>query len=284
MKTYSSIPGDEPVREIPCYVCGSEERLPFWKGEGFGYVRCRACGFVYQYPQPVPRALHARYDQRYFQYELENEENFFQLMLKGLRDVGFFWLERTLPVRRFLDIGCATGRLIAHLSSRGWETKGVEICHHSVCHAREHHGVDVFEGTLEEAPFEPESFSVIHSSHVIEHVPDPVSFLERIHSLLVPGGWCILVTPNREGLQARLLKERWRSAIPDHVFLFTKRHLSRLLVRAGLSPVRWKTWGGIAKGLAPEYLKRPLDVLAKWWGFGDVMIVLSRKTGALLDR
>ena len=42
-----------------------------------------ACGLVYQNPQPRQEDLASRYHDRYFAYEQENEENFFNLMRLG---------------------------------------------------------------------------------------------------------------------------------------------------------------------------------------------------------
>lgn len=83
----------------------------------------------------------------------------------------------------------------------------------------------------------------------------------------------LITTPNINGLQARLFGSRWRSAIADHLTLFTKRTLARMLRQTGFRVVRIVTWGGLAVGTAPPLLKRAADRLAKRWGFGDVMLL-----------
>jgi hypothetical protein len=85
------------------------------------------------------------------------------------------------------------------------------------------------------------------------------------------------VTPNIGGLQARLFGSEWRSAIPDHVTLFDKITLERLLAGAGLAVEKTKTWGGLAAGAAPGWIKRPVDRLSKKFGFGDVVMMVARK-------
>ena len=119
-------------------------------------------------------------------------------------------------------------------------------------------------------------FDLVHSSHVIEHVPEPGAFVDEIRRILKPGGWCITVTPSVAGFQAKLLGKHWRSAIADHVHLFSPSGLQRLFSERGMQTVRMKTWGGIAKGLAPAPVKTMVDHLAKRWGFGDVMALLVR--------
>jgi cyclopropane fatty-acyl-phospholipid synthase-like methyltransferase len=112
---------------------------------------------------------------------------------------------------------------------------------------------------------------------VIEHVPDPRSFLRSVRALLEPRGFMVLVTPNTAGLQPRLFGANWRSAIADHVHLFSRRNLERMLREEGFEILQVQTWGGLGIGTAPAWIKRPIDRLAKRLGFGDVVLVLSRR-------
>ena len=121
------------------------------------------------------------------------------------------------------------------------------------------------------------SFSLIHASHLIEHLDDPAAFAAKVSRLLAPNGMFICVTPAMDGLQARLFGQRWRSAIPDHITLFTKHTLKRLLENTGLHVEHTATWGGLAVGSAPLWLKRIADRWAKPLGFGDVVLMAARK-------
>jgi len=219
-----------------------------------------------------------RYDGEYFQYERENEDGFLQLMRLGLKDVGFDSLIPPAPEdRSFLDIGCATGRLAASLQSEGWAAEGVEVCRASAEFGTRTYGVPIFPGTLEEAAFGDGSFRFVHASHVIEHINRPDEFLKEICRILVPGGYFICTTPNCRGFQALLFRERWRSAIPDHLFLFSGRTLEKMAANAGFCTIRKKTWGGLGKGCAPGWVKSAADRLVKPLNGGDVMILLFRK-------
>jgi SAM-dependent methyltransferase len=278
MKTYFTVPKPEEQYEpVRCPVCGQGTTRPYWQFEGYAFARCVGCSHVFQNPRPRPADLARRYDEDYKQYEIENAENFFKLMQLGLADLGFDEIEASLPAgSRFIDIGCATGVLVRHMADRGWESVGVELCEGSANYGRRHRGVDIRTCTLESAAFPDAHFDLVHSSHVIEHIPEPGAFVDEIRRVLKPGGWCVTVTPCVTGLQARLLGRHWRSAIADHVHLFSPEGLKRLYADRGLQPVRLKTWGGIAKGLAPAPIKTVLDRLAKRYGFGDVMALLVR--------
>ncbi len=278
MKTYSTSPGHEKVRTISCNLCGGRRYRKYLTATDYSFVKCSSCGLVYQNPQPEFDDLKYRYGQGYFEYELRNEENFFRLMKLGLQDIRFFELTEGLERQGlFLDIGCATGMLLAFLRDRGWGVRGVELCRESAEYGINGRKLDIFIGTLEEAAFPSAHFPVIHFSHLIEHVPDPRDFLSEVNRILCPGGYAVIVTPNLSGLQARLFRERWRSAIADHLTLFSRRTLHRMLIQSGFEILKTVTWGGLAKGTVPVSVKGPVDYLAKKMGFGDVVLVLTRK-------
>ena len=277
-KTYSSVPAGERSETVACPACGADNPRPYLDCGPFAFVRCGRCSLVYQNPRPVFDDVRRRYDQHYFSYELENERNFFHLMRLGLKDIDFDRrTEGMAEPRTFLDIGCATGMLIEYMGARGWVASGVDVCRPSAEYGIEHRGVSIFVGTLEEADFPDDSFSVIHFSHLIEHVPDPAAFLSEVRRILKPGGFAVITTPNVDGFQARLFASGWRSAIADHLVLFSRRTLEEMLWARGFSVQGHVTWGGLAAGSAPPIVKRPMDRLAKRWGFGDVVLFLAQK-------
>lgn len=263
----------EVLEEVSCNLCGGTETSPFLQMGGWAYRRCRSCGLVYQNPRPVFRDLKKRYGDNYFAYELSNQENFFVLMKLGLRDIGFDRLfNGHNGNRRFLDIGCATGLLLNHLKQRGWRTTGVELCRASAEHGINRFGLDIFIGTLEQAIFPDNFFDVVHFSHLIEHVPDPRGLLLEVRRVVKPGGHVVVATPNAGGLHAGFARSGWRSAIPDHVYLFNKETLRHMLRDTGFRVVRQVSWGGIPAGRRPGWIKRPADRLAKLLNVGDVML------------
>jgi 2-polyprenyl-3-methyl-5-hydroxy-6-metoxy-1,4-benzoquinol methylase len=279
MKTFSMRPGTEEKRvPVSCPVCLSSSHRPYWDCGEYGFVKCEQCGHVFQNPQPHFDDLKQRYDTEYFHYEVENQHQFFDLMLKGLGDIRFFQRASALKDQgAFLDVGCATGILIGALKGYGWRVQGVEICEPAARYGIEQRGVPIEVGTLDDAGFSDSTFSVVHFSHVIEHVPDPRSFLEEIYRILIPGGLCVIVTPDVGGAQARFFGHNWRSAIADHLHLFSARTLRRLVGEAGFESLRKRSWGGLGVGTAPLWLKRPADHVAKLLNLGDVMIMLCRK-------
>lgn len=284
-KTWSTPVTEEERRIVPCPLCGCGRFAPLLLCEGFGFVRCASCGLVQANPQPIEAAVRLRYrdghGKDYLSYELENEAAFLALQLSALRDANFPAIERELRSRangapRVLDVGCATGALLAHLQLRGWDCTGVELSCPQAEYARSR-GLRVYHTTLEQADLKDGTFHLVTASHLIEHLNDPAAFAADVCRVLAPGGIFLVTTPNIDGLQARLFREHWRSAIFDHLFLFSRRTLRRLLVGRGFVVEKTITWGGLGRGTAPQFLKVPADLLAKPLGFGDVMLMRARK-------
>lgn len=289
IKTWSTPVAAERQRRVPCALCGGESFAPRLDCGDFAFVRCRRCGLVQQNPQSDPREVASRYQDRhgedYLNYELGNEAAFLRLQRLALGDIGFPRLEERARraaapgAPRALDVGCATGALLETLRDRGWSVAGAELCGPSAEYARRRRGLDVREAPLEEAGFEEGEFDLVHASHLIEHLNDPVAFLGSVRRVLKEQGVFLVSTPNIAGFQARLFGPAWRSAIFDHLYLYSRRTLGMLLERAGFRVLKTATWGGLAAGTAPAPIKAVADRAVKVLGSGDVMMLLAVPRG-----
>jgi len=286
LKTWSTPVTAEARRPVPCALCGGGRFKPALScaREGFAYVKCAVCGLVQINPQPADDDVQRRYGQsfgdEYLAYEIKNEAAFLDLQQRALDDAGFDLIERELMMDggspAVVDVGCATGALLAFLRDRGWRTTGVEISP-SADYARQQRGLDVRRQTLADCQFPPETFDVAVASHLIEHLNDPGAFFREARRVLRPGAYLLLTTPNISGFQARLMGSRWRSAIFDHLYLFSKRTVTAMLAAYGFTVEGIYTWGGLAAGIAPAPVKAFADRAAKSLGVGDVMLIKARK-------
>jgi len=234
-------------------------------------------------PQPLAADVYKRYTgsygNDYLNYELENEAVFLELQKIALEDAGFYHIEKELFEKgkpKVLDAGCATGAMLAYLDKRGWETAGVEISP-AALYAQKERGLNVLCCSLEEADFQNESIDVALVSHLIEHLNNPAAFMRELLRILRPGAYLFLTTPNINGFQAKLFGNNWRSAIFDHLYLFSKTTIKALLNKYGFDIQSVYTWGGLAAGTAPRPIKIIADKTAKKFGFGDVMLIKAKK-------
>ncbi len=136
---------------------------------------------------------------------------------------------------RLLDVGCGSGAFLLQMRHLGWQVSGVEPDAAAVRIAREHYGLDVTHGTLEEAAFPARQFDAITMNHVVEHLPDPIGTLRECVRLLTSTGCLTITTPNVKSLGRRVFGASWRGLeVPRHLQLFSVSTLAECARRAGL--------------------------------------------------
>jgi len=135
-----------------------------------------------------------------------------------------------------LDVGCGGGAFLERMRGLGWRVAGVEPDPRAAEVARAQRRLDVRAGTLDDVRFEEGRFDAVTSSHVIEHVHDPLAFLRECARVTKPGGRVVVVTPNTGSLGHRRLGTDWIGLDPPrHLYLFTRATLRRLAEKAGLA-------------------------------------------------
>lgn len=142
-------------------------------------------------------------------------------------------LRRFITYGRLLEVGCATGELLA-AASPAFEVIGVEADAQTSAGARTR-GLQCLTGTLFDANLPAAHFDAAALYHVIEHLPSPVAAVRELHRIVKPGGWLVLEAPNIETFWFRLLGPRWRQFIPDHLFFFTPMTLTDLCEKQGFA-------------------------------------------------
>ena len=97
------------------------------------------------------------------------------------------------------------------------ECTGIDLSPRAVetCRAR---GFTAHASRFEDyAPGEGETYDVVHSSHVIEHVESPLAYMEKAYELVEPGGLNAFITPNTHTWEARLFGRHWGGLhVPRH--------------------------------------------------------------------
>ena len=92
-------------------------------------------------------------------------------------------------------------------------------------------GVPVIRESFLEHDFAERRFRAITFWAVVEHLTDPLRFLQKAVTLLEPGGLCFVLVPNRLSLATRILGSRYRYVMPDHVNYFSRRTLIDFIER-----------------------------------------------------
>ena len=226
-----------------CVVCDSTSARTLFRPRlsPGPVVRCGCCGLVYVHPvehlewfyhgdtpigepSPEERAEEERHLARYLGEEAWKRENLTRVLDE---------IETFRPRGQLLDLGCYCGLLLDLARARGWDVVGVEPEETAHRYAVEHLGLNIFGGTLEQAAFPPDTFDVVVSLQVFEHLLDPKETLHQVTRILKPGGLLAVEVPGIDNLGFRLLGSRHRHFARHHLFFFSTQTLTRLLTEAG---------------------------------------------------
>lgn len=217
--------------ESPCPLCGGAGRGVTSQFEGYcrGWTtsirECVSCDISYSARRDIPDSLyegiyrHAEtipgYE-RYGRYAgiigeqadplawLAAQEAPYATVLKHVEALG--------PDVTVLELGCGLGYLTHALRRRGIDAIGVDLSSEAVNAARERFGdLEAFMTPEELTTRRPSGFDLVIGLEIIEHVTDPIEFVESALEHVGPAGAVLFTTPNRDVLPVDVL---WDSDLP----------------------------------------------------------------------
>lgn len=172
------------------------------------------------------------YDEKYFR-----ERDHLDIHLAEA--IKIFMDENSL--KRVLDVGCGTGRLVKFLNEEGFEAMGCDNQETAVKYAKKLIKNAVVKASATKLPFKKGSFDLVCCVSVLEHLikKDTKKFLTEAKRVLAPNGFVLLVTPNFATPLRYIQGERWFGySDPTHVNFFTPGKLSGLLRSYGFINVK----------------------------------------------
>jgi 2-polyprenyl-3-methyl-5-hydroxy-6-metoxy-1,4-benzoquinol methylase len=241
------------MREIErCPICRNSERVPVYAGTldgsdieaarrnpyGAHYQinRCLGCGLTFSSPIFDDADIAALYEHAPNANVMSGEE---ANVKKTMRLYYELAKPHLLHRERILDIGCDIGLMLEFAREDGFrELIGLEPNPVARLKAVKIPGAVVYDRFYEALEFADASFDLITFIHVIDHVIDPSSIVERSLRHLKPGGLVITVVHNIESLLARLLGERFPPFNLYHHYFFSKRTLARLFESRGFQVLK----------------------------------------------
>ncbi len=219
---------------------------------------CSNCGFVYQSPRMTDDELQVFYQSEYRQiYQGDEGPNQRDIAVQKARAksivnlLGDYGLEQ---VDRFADIGSSAGSLLEEIKDEyKCQVIGIEPGE-AYRHYAQSRNLIVFE-SLEAADAAGErEFDLIAMIHVLEHLPDPIGYLEELrNSYLSEDGTLLIEVPN---LYAHDCFE------VAHMTSFSRHSLVEVLKLAGYQTEHLEPHGRPRSIMIPLYislLARPED-------------------------
>jgi 2-polyprenyl-3-methyl-5-hydroxy-6-metoxy-1,4-benzoquinol methylase len=148
-----------------------------------------------------------------------------------------------------VDLGCGNGALTALLGRPGWRATGIDVSPSGIRFAREAHPDIEFILADAAGPLvglAPNSFDLVTSIEVIEHLPEPRKLARNAFRLLRPGGLAVFTTPyhgywKNLALAATGRMDAHFTALWDggHVKFWSRKTLAELLREAGFTALRF---------------------------------------------
>ena len=245
----SSCDGSQsPDGTIPatCRMCGGRTDLApvheVWTEPGYRFWRCRDCG-----SETSDLAYQLVW------YEDFRRDDYFLTQCGGWDNVlaqlnfnvelfeGWSGGSGSLHGKRFLDVGYCDGAMLARMTEKGCECWGYDVSAEysmkiaeraEIPHQRLVHGLEKWTHLAGEIG----TFDLVQAREVIEHVPNPWSFMRGIASLLAPGGLAQIQTPLPNGVNSRIPYQRF------HITLLSPIMLRAVGMAYGLEVVDNRFW------------------------------------------
>jgi len=316
------------TQKVPCNLCGSRDSTLLYNasdrlhgiGGTFTYVRCKECGLVYMNPQVVGEDIEKLYPADYAPHSTTKKGTGFsarslhnQIMkipliaplLRGLMNVKITdsVYRRLNHQSRILDVGCGAGSFLNKVKAdKACEVYGVDISETAAREVKSSFGLDIFKGTITEAPLPNAYFDIITAWWYLEHIPDPHATVAVISSLLKDNGYFIVGVPNFDSFHAKYFRDKWYHLdCPRHLCIWTPYTINRLLEEHGLSVTRiiydrtpWGLLGSLQyllydNNINPKYRNRlrqsvmlwilflPWTILVSLLKRSDIMVIYARK-------
>lgn len=121
-------------------------------------------------------------------------------------------------IENFLDIGCGTGYFLSKISPIVENAYGLDPHEYKNLKMDE-----IISGTVENIPFDNNTFDFVSCLDVLEHIPNPEAGLDSILRVLKPGGFAIITVPAYQWLYGPHDREN------EHVKRFNKKDFESLI-------------------------------------------------------
>lgn len=224
---------------------GSEDLRKAWKALGVKFspeawesmngtavavlFECDECGFRFCDPRLAGNGR--------FYSELEEQRSHYYPAEVPEFSRTLAWA-RGRKLRTVLDVGCGDGAFLDLAREAGLGTAGLELNQKAAedCRAKGHEVSVVPLAELADDPRGPR-YDLVTLFQVLEHVPDPVSFLGQAAGCLRPGGYLSVAVPNDHGIY-RICPHEPHEWPPHHITRWRQKDLRRLGARTGLGVIR----------------------------------------------
>jgi SAM-dependent methyltransferase len=233
----------EILDQRSCPLCTSGKAYRYLEKYGFNIEECAECQFVYTSPilrQSVFPSAELEIGPISEQHlDFISTEYYHHCAAKRFE----FLLQEVLSnfegrPEHLLEVGCSIGIGLEVATKYGLNAEGIEPNKHAASVAKQK-GFLVTQSPFSAKECLGKYFDIVMSMDVLEHVIDPVGFLEEVRGVLSPSGVVMIQVPNAGALISRIEKEEnqlFNGLI--HLNYFDCSSLDRTASLAGLDKIK----------------------------------------------
>lgn len=157
-----------------------------------------------------------------------------------LRQKAELIIKNTVAKGNLLDVGAGIGAFVYQMQKSGWQATGIEPDAGARRQALQVYGLQLqHTPNLEQLP--KAHYDAITLWHVLEHVHALHAYLEKLKSLLKPGGKLFVAVPNYQSVDAGAYGNFWAAYdVPRHLYHFTPKAMEVLMQKHQLNIVEKK--------------------------------------------
>lgn len=196
----------------------------------YAIVRCRNCGLVFSrdiLPEETLSRLYAQSTVTFAEYTDIIRKDYWRCIESHLSSGN---------KGAALEIGCSSGFFLEELMDRDFEKiYGCEPSVKAKEMARPDVGPCITAGFFTDNLYAPDMFDLVCSFQTLDHLTDPLAVLRAIYRIVKPGGLVYFVTHDVDAFQAKLLGKKSPIMDIEHIYLFNKSTLRRLLETTGFN-------------------------------------------------
>ena len=257
---------------IPCPACSEHQGIFQFRKMGFDYEECQCCGTLFVNPRPDERAFinyytdspSVRFWAEHFYKETEKVRREKLIRPKAER-VGQI-LEKYIFSQKspaVIDIGAGYGVFCEELKkilADKYSVIAIEPAAslQKVCNQKNIPLIPKFLEKVTSRDLLGLNVVAATSFELLEHLYNPIQFIEAVSNLLQKDCLLILTTLSWDGFDLQVLRELSKSIHPPHhINFFTPLSLSRMLEYSGFSICEITTPGK----LDVDIVKKQLDVV-----------------------
>jgi len=214
-------------------LCIHERTKNILEADDFFLLECLSCRLIFLQKKNEPNSDQNIYANYYKEETGERFGNITEFVVKVFR----FW--RALKIfllnpkgKKILDIGSGRGWMLYFLKKyfKYNVAVGTQISENAYRFSRGKLGLEIYNKDLLDLELNSAKFDIITLWHVLEHVPAPEAYIQRISELLENDGLILIEVPNFNSWSRILSKKRWLAMDPaHHVTFFTPDSLGDLL-------------------------------------------------------